>query len=51
MTDDKIIALVEEYMHGSENPDLKCYREQTYQRDFADKKRFLLASRIHRPVK
>jgi len=39
--DDKIIRLVEEYMQGSENPDFKCYREQTYHRDFADKGRFL----------
>jgi 2-polyprenyl-3-methyl-5-hydroxy-6-metoxy-1,4-benzoquinol methylase len=39
--DDKIIRLIEEYMEGSQNPDLKGYRGQTLQRDFADKDRFL----------
>src|ERR1039458_9187339 len=39
--DGKILCLIEEYMQGSENPDLKHYREQTYQRDFANKDRFL----------
>src|ERR1039458_2801897 len=39
--DHKIISLIEEYMKGSESPDLKHYREQTYERDFANKDRFL----------
>jgi SAM-dependent methyltransferase len=39
--DDVIIRLVEEYMKGSENPDLKGYVGQTRQRDFANKNRFL----------
>ena len=40
-SDQKIIGLVEEYMRGSDNPDQVGYRGQTYERDFADKKRFL----------
>jgi 2-polyprenyl-3-methyl-5-hydroxy-6-metoxy-1,4-benzoquinol methylase len=40
-SDDEIINLLEEYMQGSQNPDFKGYREQTYQRDFANKERFL----------
>ena len=39
--DSQIISLIEGYMQGSQNPDLLRYREQSYQRDFADKQRFL----------
>jgi SAM-dependent methyltransferase len=45
--DERIIELIEEYMHGSENPDQVGYREQTYGRDFADKKRFLWFIKKH----
>jgi 2-polyprenyl-3-methyl-5-hydroxy-6-metoxy-1,4-benzoquinol methylase len=36
-----LIDLIEQYMNGSDHPDLKGYREQTYTRDFADKDRFV----------
>ena len=42
-SDNEIIRLIEQYMEGSENPDLQCYRAQTYERDFANKERFLWA--------
>jgi 2-polyprenyl-3-methyl-5-hydroxy-6-metoxy-1,4-benzoquinol methylase len=42
-SDDEIIRLIDQYMDSSEHPDLKGYREQTRQRDFADKGRFLWA--------
>jgi ubiquinone/menaquinone biosynthesis C-methylase UbiE len=42
-SDREIIRLIEDYMQGSENPDLKGYRAQTYERDFANKERFLWA--------
>jgi len=40
-SDNEVISLVEQYMDSSEHPDLRAYREQTRQRDFADKGRFL----------
>jgi SAM-dependent methyltransferase len=46
-SDENIIKLVEEYMHGSENPDQVGYRKQTFDRDFADKKRFLWFIKKH----
>jgi 2-polyprenyl-3-methyl-5-hydroxy-6-metoxy-1,4-benzoquinol methylase len=46
MTDAEIIKLIEDYMHGSDNPDLVGYRQQTYDRDFADKERFVWFCRL-----
>lgn len=40
-SDHQLIGLIEDYMHGSNNPDLIGYREQTLTRDFADKVRFI----------
>jgi SAM-dependent methyltransferase len=40
-TDDQIIALVDQYMHGSDHPDQIGYREQVKEREFADRKVFL----------
>jgi 2-polyprenyl-3-methyl-5-hydroxy-6-metoxy-1,4-benzoquinol methylase len=33
-------------MQGSDNADLKGYREQTHQRDFANKQRFLWSLKL-----
>ena len=41
LTDGQILSLVEEYMHGSEHPDQVGYRQQTKEREFANKTRFL----------
>jgi len=40
-TDDQMIALIEQYMHGSDHPDQIGYREQVKTREFADKGVFL----------
>ena len=41
LTDGQILSLVEEYMHASEHPDQVGYRQQTKEREFANKTRFL----------
>jgi SAM-dependent methyltransferase len=40
-TDQEVIRILNEYMDGSEHPDLVGYRKQTRERDFADPTRFL----------
>jgi len=40
-SDKEILEFVDEFMNGSDNPDLAGYREQTRQRDFADRSRYL----------
>jgi SAM-dependent methyltransferase len=47
LSDQEIISLIEQYMHGSNHPDQVGYRKQTYERDFADKRRFLWFVRKH----
>jgi 2-polyprenyl-3-methyl-5-hydroxy-6-metoxy-1,4-benzoquinol methylase len=42
-SDEEIINLIEQYMHGSDNADQVGYRKQIYGREFADKERFLWA--------
>jgi 2-polyprenyl-3-methyl-5-hydroxy-6-metoxy-1,4-benzoquinol methylase len=42
----KIVELIEAYMQGSDNADLKGYREQTRQRDFANKQGFLWSLKL-----
>lgn len=46
-SDQQIISLIEEYMHGSDNPDQVGYRKQTHGRDFADQNRFLWFIKEH----
>jgi ubiquinone/menaquinone biosynthesis C-methylase UbiE len=40
-SDEEIIRRINDYMDGSEHPDLVGYRKQTRERDFADSARFL----------
>lgn len=40
-SDDRIIDLVEQFMYGSDHPDQVGYREQTKEREFANKQAFL----------
>jgi len=42
----KIIELIEAYMQGSNNADLQGYREQTRQRDFANKQGILWSLKL-----